>query len=346
MAIEDKQKPSKSFINDSFFKSLDNMRAIACFAVILLHAAIITSPETWWAHNFYGALPRFAVPFFFMISGALLINKSYQLNVFLKKRLIRLVCPLIFWSIVYYIWLAKEYASIHDFLITFFKFPIYYHLWFLYSMIGVCFTAIILIPFYNNSSKNEKTFFIALWVLTSLIYPTISGIYDTNDNILEIYNMYMFFGMSGWFFLGAYARDYLSDLRTSKIHIISLLIISFLAMVIFTWWDSKRIAHNDVLFNVSELFRGLHSPITLVYTLCLFILMSHSRSNSIMKLIADNTLGIYCIHLIILNLTWKIDIVSTLSKWLSIPLISIITFSLCLLVIYTLRKIKPLRNFM
>ena len=324
-----------------FFDSLINMRALACFAVILIHASIITNPSEWWANNFYGVIPRFAVPFFFMISGALLTNKKHEPKAFLKKRLQRVIIPLIVWSVVYYIWKQDDYKSCLNFFKQLFSFPIYYHLWFLYSMIGVYLSALLLIPFYNNSSNFEKLFFLLFWAISNLIYPTLKGVFNHNSNLIDIYNLYNFFGMSGWFFLGAYLRDF--NIEANKILLLLVALVSIFLMLILTAWDSARLSADGNLFNVSELFRGLNSPLTLTYSASLFLLMSRLRSNVLTHIISNNSLGIYCLHIIVLSSSLTIVTKFEISKWASIPLTSLITLVACTVVISFVRRVSFLR---
>lgn len=71
---------------------LDNIRAVSTIAVVILHVAApilykygeITE-ENWNIGNFYDGMVRFCVPVFFMLSGALLLSKDYELSYFLKK---------------------------------------------------------------------------------------------------------------------------------------------------------------------------------------------------------------------------------------------------------------------
>ncbi|QRM87790.1 acyltransferase family protein [Lacinutrix sp. WUR7] len=64
------------------------LRTTTTIAVILLHVAskILykygqVSTEIWLTGNFYDSGVRFCVPIFFMLSGALLLDKDYELSV-------------------------------------------------------------------------------------------------------------------------------------------------------------------------------------------------------------------------------------------------------------------------
>ena len=82
---------------------LDSLRALAIIGVIMIH---ISSPVVkmsyggnmiyWWIGNIINSSIRFAVPVFLMISGATMLNRKYKLGEFYKKRMMRVLLPLVF----------------------------------------------------------------------------------------------------------------------------------------------------------------------------------------------------------------------------------------------------------
>ena len=95
---------------------IDIVKIFAIFSVLILHSS---SPilymigkielDIWQIGNIYDSLVRMAVPLFFMVSGALLLNqKEEALSRFFSKRFVKVIIPLIAWSIVYI--LFRKYA--------------------------------------------------------------------------------------------------------------------------------------------------------------------------------------------------------------------------------------------
>jgi len=86
---------------------LEYLRAIATYAVILWHCVTNVydqfGPLREWfpASITVGLLVRWSVPVFFMISGALLLNKDEDLAGFYKKRFARICIPLVVWVVLY-----------------------------------------------------------------------------------------------------------------------------------------------------------------------------------------------------------------------------------------------------
>lgn len=91
---------------------MDVLRALACFLVVLTHSALPSETGTdgiWKYLISFIASP--ATQVFFAISGALLIKPNIETGTFLKKRFLRLLPPVVVWSLitmVVYVLLGKK----------------------------------------------------------------------------------------------------------------------------------------------------------------------------------------------------------------------------------------------
>lgn len=86
---------------------LDLLNIFACFAVILMHTNggaywKFEDTDIWRSGVVVGALCNWAVPVFFMISGANLINydERYTTRLYFKKRVAKTCIPFLLWSVV------------------------------------------------------------------------------------------------------------------------------------------------------------------------------------------------------------------------------------------------------
>jgi surface polysaccharide O-acyltransferase-like enzyme len=133
---------------------LDNARIVSCFAVVFLHTAgsIVyhyTGPHASYflAGSLFNAFSRWSVPFFLMISGALLLNpqKNESVAIFYRKRFGHILIPLFFWTAIYS--LIRLLPFLHDsgafrsesaklFADIIAGNP-YYHMWYLYMLVGI-----------------------------------------------------------------------------------------------------------------------------------------------------------------------------------------------------------------
>lgn len=83
---------------------------IACLAVVAMHVNgcfwQFSYDRYWITANIIECICYFAVPIFFMISGATLLNyrKRYTTAVFFKKRFGKTLVPFLIWSVISAIW--------------------------------------------------------------------------------------------------------------------------------------------------------------------------------------------------------------------------------------------------
>jgi surface polysaccharide O-acyltransferase-like enzyme len=87
----------------------DILNVIACFCVVCMHCNgwihLFIKDDLWVTRVLIEVVCYFAVPVFFMLSGATLLNyrQRYSTTEFYKKRFIRTVIPYLFWGIIFYI---------------------------------------------------------------------------------------------------------------------------------------------------------------------------------------------------------------------------------------------------
>lgn len=128
--------------------NLDLLRSIATFFVIFIHATAI---EIEKVHNssrvslflwiLLQSFARAAIPVFLMLTGYLLLNNRSSLGEF-KRRIFRILKPLIFWSIFYaLIYQKKSINSLSETLVFITNCVLnpHYHLWYLQMILFVYF---------------------------------------------------------------------------------------------------------------------------------------------------------------------------------------------------------------
>lgn len=166
---------------------IDLLKILSAYCVVLLHSTAYALYDVngvcFKQFVFLNSLTRFAVPLFFMCSGAVILRSDLNINR-LFKRFSRILLPLIFWSVFYELYLIycgipKDILVIlsdilHD--------RVMYHMWFLYSLLGIY----LLIPFLHKmvtimSSEDWKWF----WLL-SLIVISAKTIYAYFDSYFPV----------------------------------------------------------------------------------------------------------------------------------------------------------------
>ena len=84
---------------------IDFLRILACFMVLISHSCdafvgTFDNSSTFHQGVFWGSIVRACVPLFAMMSGILLFPVQTDVATFYKKRIGRILVPLLFWSIV------------------------------------------------------------------------------------------------------------------------------------------------------------------------------------------------------------------------------------------------------
>lgn len=188
--------------NDIKINYLDVLRVLATFAVILLHYSgsytYRIGIPTFDLGIIIFSLTRWSVPIFLMITGALLLQKNVDIVLFYKKRMKRLLLPLLFYSFVYIIYrIIKDEFIIKDLIQIVFVKGAYFHFWYVYMLIGI----VLFIPFLTSWTERKDRIsiliFISIWIYW-LVIPNNYSQYNTAINLSY------FGGYIGYVVLGHY----------------------------------------------------------------------------------------------------------------------------------------------
>ena len=329
---------------------INNLRIVAMFAVVVLHTA---SPlimqygkiplSYWFWGDFYNGAARFGVPIFVMITGALLLHRDYELGFFLKKRLVRILPPFLFWSLVYvaYSWYNEDIVFTADAWVNIklilhqLKFGAYYHLWYVYMLIGLYFIIPIISKFVRNATENEVLYFLLLWFAVMMIGQPY--LYRFNPQI----DLHYIGGYIGYLVLGHYLTFKELPRRFDRDWFGTLLFVIFIIIVTGTYLACQHYK------GLSTVFYEPVSPTILAFSASIFILARltaidwPSRLKRLRDFVGRYTFGIYLSHALVLTL---IDDLLGINYKLctpavSIPLTAFICFSLSLLLVYLISKL-------
>lgn len=191
---------------------LDNTKIAAIVAVICLHLAaklvrtydIIES--AWWLGNIFDSTMRWCVPVFVMISGALLLDpqKNEPLGIFYRKRLSRVIVPLLFWTAFYVVLTWYEYRSstnpkpLKSYVAMIIRGQPYYHMWFLYMILGLyLFTPFFrkIVSFLSGRELWQLTvFMLVLAILHGLLGHVVPSGQGAFTGMFLLYIPYFFLG--------------------------------------------------------------------------------------------------------------------------------------------------------
>lgn len=348
---------------------LDLVRIIACFCVVLSHSCDFyvakfdddrlefLSGATW------GSLVRSCVPLFVMISGVLLLPTRETMTQFYRKRLSKLIIPLVIWSLVAPLcYLAYTTIDSGTAIYNMVTFPLNFNytttpLWYLYMLVGLYLIIPVISPWIQQASRGELRTFLYLWGVT-LFLPAIQLVapmlgYEGNyghTGLLGVCDwnpfgtFYYFSGFLGYMVLAHYMVKYPTNLSLGKTAAITVPI--FILGFAITFLGFVEIQHffpSDYAYlEIPWYFSGFN---VMMMTYALFALLQkiEIRSEAVsqwLSRVASLTYGIFLCHFFIVLLCY--DFVYqyiNMAPYLNIPIAAILAFLLSALVVWIIQKL-------
>ena len=301
---------------DKFFResNFDLLRIICAFAVVAIHVsaqfigAMTGDPqyvgvefETVFNSTVWNVLSRFAVPCFVMLSGAFLLanEKNANFSYFYKKSVHKFLLPLLLFSLLFYVYSNVLLVGGH-FLIqkpetlsleVLFQ-PLrnwisgepFYHLWYMYMLIGLYLFVPILIQLKQQIGENffERT----AWVLLIL-----SGIFAWGGAVTVYWNPSYCFDYIGYFMIGYVLRR---KAKKNNLKGIALICVGLIIEVLIAFWR-----YNEIIEGVAEGSHSLIAPLSPFIILASVFIFSGFASLNIKRSFAylsGLTFVIYLVH--------------------------------------------------
>lgn len=338
----------------------DAIRSFAMVSIVFLH---VSSPivqdfssnclSRWWIANIVYSLARPGIVLFIMISGMLLLaeGKEEPLGWFFRKRFMRIGIPFIAWGIFYFFW--KNHGAITE--STFFNLvrefiqgPIYYHLWFIYTMAGIYLATPIFRVYVKNASNANQAYLLILWFIGTALYPLIQRFTDVTIGI----PIMVAGGFLGAFLLGNYIEHI--SVRGNSIMVQWLVLIVCSA---FTTVSTYFMSHYNG-GKYEGTFESFLSPNVIFMAACLFLIFKSIRFDvlqrkapgifKIIMTISSTSFSVYLMHIFVLeifknHIPWFVLDANTFHPLIGIPLTAIVTLVLCVSLIVVLRKIPAMK---
>lgn len=164
-------------MNDNREIWLDWLRVTACFLVMATHCCepfylggegslILTKSDAIWV-SILNVIPRACVALFVFASSYLQFPLHYSTGEFFRKRVVRILPPFVFWTVVYALAWGDPVQNFKDVLLNF-----NYaagHLWFVYMLVGLYLIMPLLSPWAEKVGKRELQVYLAIWLFTTII---------------------------------------------------------------------------------------------------------------------------------------------------------------------------------
>lgn len=366
---------------------IDLLRIIACFLVIISHSCdpyvgqFDADRESFLNGVFTGSFVRTCVPLFAMMTGVLLLPINMEMGQFYKKRIGRIVVPLIFWSIalpvlffvyVNYINPATLNPSIvladHTVNATITKFYTFIFnfnfdtipLWYLYMLIGLYLIIPILSAWLKQASQKDIKLFLRIWIISlfipyiKMVAPSLGytgnwenmgvfGISDWND----YGTFYYFSGFIGYLVLAYYLVKYPLAWSWNKMLgiTIPMFLVGYAITSIGFILTQKYFPGNYANLEIVWYFAGIN---VFMMTFPVFVIVQklNIRSSARLSNLASLTLGIYLCHFVFVTVAYDfLNPFSSLPIFVRIIGIACITSLLSYVVAWTMRYFKSTRRF-
>ena len=324
---------------------LHYLRVYACLLVVALHATHISFDDEIGKtfHDWLLCVTRPCNCLFFMISGALLLPYNCDdFILFYKKRVPRIIPPLIFWGIVYAVLPMFLYdESIKSALYNIVWIPLTYPervggiLWYLYIYIGI----LLFLPFLSSKIYSDKRMlnaFLGIWFFVSIMYivkdfrPYLLG----SNRYLHGFDMFVnFSGYIGYMFLGYRLCNTRRKGKTGYWILLTLLMISAIYLLQLRFHRLPEAGYVYLL------------PTTIVLSTFVFLAFrsipfrSTGRLYSLIKTISKLSFGIYLSHMVFFKTIVQHLVYQASTSWFHQVYAIALTFVLSLFFSFLVSKI-------
>lgn len=307
------------------FVYLDFIKVLAIYFVCFYHCNnfqidILSNPSLLtYSSYFIKCISSTGVPLFFMVNGALMLNRRYDLKKHIKK-ITNIIVLTIVWGIITLLILGKIYGTTYTkagFInaLWFWQPGAINHLWFLQALVCVYILYPLIKEIYDKEDNSVlKYFLVTVFILTfgnvilNMMVNTLNAFLRTNymghDRVNLFNNFNVFRGFYGYtivyFILGGLILEKLKE--NSEISFIKMLILFIIGMFGLFLYGVMMSKLTSSIYDT--IWNGYDSVMTLmvcisIFCISFFIRNKIDRFSNLIVLIGENTLGIYFIHRVI-----------------------------------------------
>lgn len=324
----------------------DILNILACLCVIGMHvngiAHNLDNSPAWYRSFVVEVLAYWAVPVFFMLSGATMMNyrERYTTATFIKRRIKKIGIPLVFWTTVFYLWFLHEgvyvwsgFRNLINMVINFEVVGVY---WFFPPLLVIYMSMPVLSKLSND--KNILWYMIVVGVAANSVFPFACKLLGLS------YYGYFYFTLTGEYILYPLVGYYLhtTELKPWKCNVIYLFGIAGAFMRYFhTVWtlNTQGVA--------STMTWGYINLPTLAMAVAVFVFIKNVSKGKfwqkdavkkVLRELSSASFGIYLIHVFVMNaVAGKFGIDRSGIPWQMLG--AVIIYVICLGIVKILQKL-------
>ena len=332
-------------IADPRLARLDAARWIAALAVVLLHCAAVPVSGSepygsagWVSANLYDSAVRWCVPVFVMISGALLLApaKREGLPRFYMRRTARILLPLVFWTVFYLAWTAllERIDGIAPdpwaWLTRVTEGRPYYHLWYLYMIVGLYLFAPFVRDMYGRLNERRRL----ACVVVTLGIAVIDALYRHVSGTGYGFFLAWFVPYLGYFIAGRMVFE--GSLALPRPALVLLLSVAITACGVYVLSTAST---------MNFYFYDYFSITVPFMSLAVFQLILAHPGLPRLSLVAPLTFGVYLIHPVFIDLTQRAHLYDgPMPPAWSLPFLALAIFAVSAACIWVFHRLPGLRK--
>ena len=298
---------------------MDALNVIACFAVIVLHCsegAFFNEGGPFWRYCVAAqSVFMFAVPIFFMISGANLLGyrSRYSTREFFKKRFGRVLSVFVGCSVLLYVLqcfpieilgCGWRQPSLRDFFVSLIANGVDQIYWFFYAIIGLY----LVTPIFSKIADDKTLlgYAIVICAITSIVFPLV----ERYQGGYDLFSFFAYPYLSSWllyYLLGYYLNTHL-ERRVSFVILVLVMVCSvafMFGMTVHTNDVAREFAGEAVKYD--SFYANAMSLPGLTLSSALFVVgrqlngpIGKLKCYPLIKEMSALSLGIYAIHMEVL----------------------------------------------
>lgn len=366
---------------------IDFLRVFSCFLVVLAHccdpfvACFSDDRSAFVSGSLVGSAVRCCVPLFAMMTGALLLPVRTDLAAFYRKRIGRIVVPLVFWSValpllffVYFTYvspdtrnpiaLLDEHQDFSAVLTKWWTFLLNFNfdttpLWYLYMLIGMYLVMPLISPWLAQASRKDLKIVLGVWVLSLFVpyvklfapmlgYPGSNGDVDLWGVCAwnEFGMFYYVSGFMGYMLLAYYLMRF--PLEWSWKKMLGICVPMFLAGYAITacgyLWVESLYPGNFAYLEIVWYFSGINVFLMTFPVIAVVQKLNVSVRPWLTRL-ASWSFGIFLCHFVFIYVSYDLLDIPALPYGLRILLMAFVTFAISAVVVWGMWQWKVTRRF-
>ena len=338
---------------------LDLIKIICSLLVIVIHL----SASKWYVMDvddyqslsliFFNSFARVSVPIFLMITGVFMMDPEREITykIIIKKYLFKLILIYFIWSSIFaFVSLYFDFGNydfkqlIIQFVYRFIKGPV--HFWYIYTLFGLyLITPILRTIFFEKQTRKA---FIILSIISFSFYIFYDAFaLETVKHLFESSNFHLVLGYPLYFLIGRtiFEQDK-EEIGLKKLLPIFFVITfgTFLLTLLYSKYTGE----------LNEFFLGYLSPNIIISSSVFFLFLLKvfkswnllSKENKILRLLADNSLGVFIIHQLVIIFFDKAGLLDIeINVLISIPILTFSVYIISFLLSNLISKIPIIKEF-